>query len=144
MRRIILSMVILVSLVFPAVSITGHAGAVDVFNNSSCASGENVCDNVCDTSGAASSSTVCQSVNKQNQQGGNPIISIIKTAIEIISFIIGIAAIIGIVVSGIRMVASGGDSNAMASARGGLVSSLVGVAVAAVALSIVEFVLKGN
>ena len=90
---------------------------------------------------------MCQDAKGQsgNQPGNpnndNPIVDIIKAAITVLSYLIGAAAIIGIVVSGIRLMTSGGDSNAVASARTGLVYSLVGVAVAALAQILVAFVL---
>jgi hypothetical protein len=81
-------------------------------------------------------------VNSQAGNDTNPIIRILKAAILVISYIAGIAAIIGIVVSGFRLIVSGGDSNATASARTGLVYSLIGVAVVALAQIIVIFVLN--
>lgn len=73
----------------------------------------------------------------------NPIISIIKAAIRFISKVLGAAAIIGIVVSGLRLIISNGDSSAVASARSGLIYCLIGIMVALIAQIIVSYVLKG-
>lgn len=97
----------------------------------------------CGSGSAAGQPDVCQDVSRQNGNNGknNPIIKIIKAAINVLSFIIGAAAIIGIVVSGIRLMTSGGDSQAVASARSGLVYSLIGVATVVLAQTLVALVL---
>jgi hypothetical protein len=87
------------------------------------------CNSVKGTSGA------CESTN--------PIISIIKAAISFLSKVIGAAAIIGIVVSGLRLIISNGDSAAVASARAGLIYCLIGIMIALIAQIIVSYVLKG-
>ena len=117
-------------LLVPALAVTSQAGAVDIFSN-------------CGHNTAGGTPDVCSEVSAQGANNGknNPIVKIIKTAIDIMSYIVGIAAIIGIVVSALRMVTSGGDANAAASARTGLVYSLIGVAVTALAQTIVVFVL---
>ena len=91
-------------------------------------------------SGAASSSTVCQDV--QNAGTTNPIINGLSIAINIVSILIGIAAVIVIIISGMRLGLSGGDPNAVKTARNGIIYSLVGVAIAAAAQIIVIFVLN--
>jgi ABC-type Fe3+ transport system permease subunit len=109
----------------------GNAAAVNVF--------EHTCDSA---TFRAKNPDVCQDVEKQNNSGSNPFVRIIKAAIEVISFIIGVAAIIGIIVSGLRFILANGDSNAIASARSSLLYSLIGVAVAVLAGAIVAFVLN--
>jgi hypothetical protein len=106
------------------VAISGQAAAVNVFQS---------CNDP-----AAASTDVC---NDAQNSTGNPIIKIIKTAIQILAFLIGIAAVIGILVSGFRIMTAGGDSQSVASARSALIYSLVGLAVAALAQAIVAFVL---
>ncbi len=128
MRRIILTLAALVTLSTPALAVGGTALAVDVFQP---------------CSGSASSTDVCSDANSQGGNSGtnNPVVSIIKAAIEILSFIIGIGAVIGIVVSGFRIITAGGDSQAVASARSGLLYSVAGLAVAVLAQALVAFVL---
>ena len=129
MKKLLLTLMAVFTLSVPVYAVSGSAFAVDVFQ--SCSNG-------------AGGSDVCQDANGQQANNGknNPIINIIKQAITIISFVIGIAAVIGIVVSGVRIIVAGGDSQAVASARTGLIYSLVGLAVAAVAQAIVAFVLS--
>lgn len=130
MRRLILILTTLITFSAPTLAVSGNALAADVFQP-------------CGSNGSAGNSDVCKDANAQHGNGGtnNPIIDIIKAAINILSFIIGVAAVIGIVVSGIRLMTSGGDSQAVASARSGLVYSLVGIAVVALAQLLVAYVL---
>jgi hypothetical protein len=109
-------------------AISNHVFAVDIFNHT------------CDS--ATKSTDVCTDVNSQS--GGttapDPVINGIKIAINIISVIIGVAAVIGVIVSALRMILANGDSNAVASARSGITYSLVGIAVTVLAQAIVIFV----
>ncbi len=128
MKRIFITLLLTFTLCSPALAIAGQAAAVDVFQP---------------CNGAAAGSDVCNDAGSQQGNNGknNPIVNIIKAAIEVLSYIIGAAAVIGIVVSGIRLMTAGGDSNTVASARTGLVYSLVGVGVAVLAQVLVVFVL---
>lgn len=94
----------------------------------------------CGSGSAGGKPAVCKDLSS-GAGSTNPIISVIKAAISILSYIVGVAAVIGIVASGIRMIASGGDPNAISSARSGLLYSLVGVVVVILAQIIVVFVL---
>lgn len=76
-----------------------------------------------------------------NTPGQNAIAAVVKTIVNIISFIAGIVAVILIVVSGVRFIASGGDSQAAAGARTMLIYAIVGLAVVALSQAIVHFVL---
>lgn len=130
MRQLLITLSLVATVLIPAVALSGQAAAVNPFSNT------------CNSGGAGSGSTVCRSVrDQQNNNNENPIIKIIRGAINVISFIVGIAAIIGLVVSGIRFMTAGGDSNAVASARSGLIYSLVGIAVVALSQAIVLFAL---
>jgi hypothetical protein len=66
----------------------------------------------------------------------------VKTIVNIISFIAGIVAVILIVLSGIRFMLSGGDSQGAASARNMLIYAIVGLAIVALSQAIVHFVLN--
>ncbi len=130
MRRLLLMLALLFSFCMPMVLGGGSALAVNVAP---------VCNN-----DAAKDTDVCKDVDAQKGDNGNnnPIIDIIKGAINILSYIIGIAAIIGLIVGGIRMMTANGDSNSVASARSGIIYSLVGIAVVALAQALVAFVLN--
>lgn len=80
------------------------------------------------------------------QTGGNcsdsGVTSVIKAAVEILSIVIGFAAVIMVLVSGFKYITSGGDSGKVSSAKSTLVYALVGVAVAALAQTLIHFVLS--
>lgn len=129
MKRLILMTLTLITFSFPALALSGTATAADVFQT---------------CNGTASNTSVCKDAGNQGGNNGNnnPIIDIIKAAINVLSYIIGAAAIIGIVVSGIRMMMANGDSQAVASARSGLVYSLIGIAIVILAQALVAWVLS--
>lgn len=128
-RYLFLLLALLTAFYAPVFVASGQAAAVDIFAN-------------CNANNPNYKPDVCQEVdNQKSHNNQNPIIKIIKAAIEVLSFIIGIAAIITIVVSGIRMIVSGGDPNAVASARTGLIYALVGIVVVVLAQTLVVFVL---
>src|SRR5882724_7014961 len=102
MKRFILLTGLLLALVVPAVVIQ-HALAVDVVGNA------------CGGNG----SSACQDAKKAQGSNTNPVINVIKVAIDVLSFLVGAAAVIGIVASGLRFILANGDSGAIASARSG-------------------------
>lgn len=130
MKRIFVSFSIILTLLTPALAFSSSAAAVDIFSH-------------CGNGSANGNPDVCGDADSQGGNNGknNPVVGIIKSAIQVLSYIIGVGAIIGIVVSGIRLMTAGGDSNAVASARSGLIYSLIGVAVAVLAQTVVVFVL---
>ncbi len=93
-----------------------------------------------DTSGACAGLT--QVGNGQDcTSKGSGVTNVIKAAVTILSIIAGAAAIIMIIVGGLKYITSGGDSNAVSSAKSTLIYALIGVAVAAIAQFLVHFVL---
>lgn len=88
---------------------------------------------------------VCEGIN--GQVGGtcdassSGIDTILKAVLEIISVIAGIAAVIMIMVGGIKYTTSGGDSTKISSAKSTLIYALVGIVVVAMAQFIVQYVL---
>lgn len=95
----------------------------------------------CQNGEVAANTEVCQDVNTQASSGGNVVIGLVKDAINILSFIVGVAAVIIIVISGIRFATSGGDANAIAGAKKGLFGALMGIVIVALAQTIVIFIL---
>lgn len=89
-------------------------------------------------SGIAQNTGPCQD---SNSQSGNTIIKIIKVVIDVISFIVGLAAIFIIIVSGMKMVVASGDSKALSEAKTGIVGAIIGILVVVLAQGIVVFVL---
>ena len=80
-----------------------------------------------------------------NQTGGDcnetQVTSTISTAVNLISYVAGVVAIIMVIVSGFKFMTSAGDAGKVASARSTLVYALIGIGVAALAQIIVHFVL---
>jgi hypothetical protein len=64
-----------------------------------------------------------------------------KTAVTLLSMVVGILSVIVILVSGMKFMLSGGDSNKVSNAKNSLIYALVGVAVAALAQLLIHFVL---
>lgn len=106
----------------------GTAGAVNIFpgcNNSN-----------------ASKSSVCKDVKTVNKSSSDPIVTIIKAVLEVISFIAGAMAVIFIIAAALRFITSGGGAEGVAKARGSLINVLIGVAILALSQSIIAFVLN--
>lgn len=91
---------------------------------------------------------VCQSLGSNGDctsdpaGGGVKINSVITAVVNILSFVVGLAAVIMIVVGGFKMITSGGDSSKVASGRSTVIYAIIGLIVAVFAQAIVYFVLK--
>lgn len=75
-------------------------------------------------------------------EGAGQLETVIRTAIDILSAIGGIAAVIMIVIGGFKYVTSSGDSQSVGNAKNTIIYSLVGLIVIAFAQVIVQFVLE--
>lgn len=82
-----------------------------------------------------STSTTCS--NKGEKSIGNLVSSIVR----LLSIIIGIAAVIMIIIAGLKYITSGGDSSAITSAKHTLIYAVVGLVVALLAQFIVHYVI---
>lgn len=87
--------------------------------------------------GAAQSSEVCDPTTPDPITGDDGVI--IKAA-NLLSIVGGFIAIIIIVISGLRMITSGGDSNKVRSSRDAIIYTVVGVIVIVFARTLVEFI----
>lgn len=86
------------------------------------------------TNGGSSSSSCASSA-------GNNINNIIKWILDIFSVIVGIAAVVMIVVGGLKYTISGGDSTRVSGAKDTILFAIVGLVVVALAQVVVHFVL---
>lgn len=81
-----------------------------------------------------------------NQTGNNcsddKVTNTTSTAIKLISYLAGVVAVIMILVSGFKFMTSAGDAGKTASARSTLIYAMIGLAIAALAQFIVQFVLS--
>ena len=92
---------------------------------------------VCEGVGLTSTNDECA-----DDGGSLSVNSVIHTTITILSYVVGIAAIIMIIVGGFKYVTSGGDSGKVGSAKSTITYALVGLAIAALAQVLVLFVFK--
>jgi len=126
MKKFITTLLLAITILTP-VAISANASAAEIFQNS--------------CSGSAANTSVCQDVTSQTADD-NPVINIIKAAIDVMSYLIGVAAVIGLVAGGFRLITANGSPESISSARSGIVYSIVGLAVAATAQIIVIFILN--
>jgi uncharacterized membrane protein YuzA (DUF378 family) len=68
--------------------------------------------------------------------------SLVNDIVNLISVIVGIAAVIMIIIAGFKYITSGGDTSKVASAKSTLVYAIVGLVIVALAQFIVHFVLS--
>lgn len=92
----------------------------------------------------AKNSAACQDNRSTNS---NPLLGtghgILYHVIQIIILATGVAAVIMIIVGGMRFMTAGGDPQSVAKARGTLTYAIVGLIVAIIAQAIVSFVISG-
>lgn len=67
--------------------------------------------------------------------------SVVSDVVSVLSYIVGVVAIIMVIVGGFRYITSGGDSGKVSSAKSSIVYALIGVAVAALAQFLVHYIL---
>lgn len=68
--------------------------------------------------------------------------SLIKATVNILSYVVGIAAVIMIIISGLKYVTASGDPSNVTSAKNTLLYAMVGLFIAALAQFLVRFVLS--
>ena len=92
----------------------------------------------------------CQGVDASSSGGCNQneltdanksVSSALRTVLNILSIIVGFAAVITVVISGLRMILSQGDPASVNTARNAIIYALVGVVIVSLAQIIVRFVL---
>lgn len=73
--------------------------------------------------------------------GGDGVNRIVSTAVTLLSIVVGVAAVIMVIISGLKYVTSGGDAQKVAGAKSTLIYAIIGLAIVALAQVIVHFVL---
>lgn len=98
---------------------------------------------------AQSKSAVCAGIGAVNKGNGcvttkgNPTInSLIDDIIDILSAVVAVISVIMVMWGGFRYVTSGGDSGKITAAKSTIVFALIGLAIAALAQTLVKFVLQ--
>lgn len=88
-----------------------------------------------------SKDAACQGLGGCDGTSGGSVAGLVSRAVEILSWIIGVVAVIMVIVGGFKFVVSAGDANGVKSARSTIIYALVGLVVAALAQILVRFVL---
>lgn len=96
---------------------------------------------------ATAQQTACSAITGKtscatNANTGPDVTKLIGSIVNILSWIVGVAAVIMVIVGGFRFITSGGDSNSVASARSTVLYAVIGLIIAAFAQIIVKFVLQ--
>lgn len=76
--------------------------------------------------------------------GGQTLAQTAKTAVNVLSLIVGIIAVIMIIYGGLRYITSGGDSGNVGNAKNTLLYAIIGLVIVALAQLIVHFVLNAT
>lgn len=87
----------------------------------------------------------CDDNATNNDDSDNPIVGkegILNRVISILSFVVGLACVLVIIISGLRFIVSAGDSNSISSARRSLLYAVVGLLIVIVARVLVRFILS--
>ena len=77
-----------------------------------------------------------------NKGASKSLDGLIKAIINILSIVVGLAAVVMIIVGGLKFITSNGDSNAVASARSSIMYAVIGLIIVAIAQVLVHFVLR--
>ena len=75
-------------------------------------------------------------------KAGDKANNLLATGINILSFVVAVAAVIAIIIGGLRYVTSAGDSNSVNGAKNTILYAIIGLVVVAMAQIIVKFVLN--
>jgi uncharacterized membrane protein YidH (DUF202 family) len=96
--------------------------------------------------GSGSKAAICEGVGLTggncDAPSGTSIDKVLKTAIDLISILVGVAAVIMIMIGGFKYVTSQGDSGNIQSAKNTILYAIIGLVVVALAQVIVAFVLN--
>lgn len=116
--------------------IAGLLVAVGLFTAAPAYAADNAKDSVCEGIGLSASSGDCT-----GDTGSPTVNGVLWTVINVLSLLIGVAAVIMVIVGGFKYVTSGGDSNAVGSAKTTITYAIIGLLVAAFAQILIRFVL---
>ena len=92
----------------------------------------------------ATKDAACQGVASAGQSCGGSsagISKIVKAAINLLSLIVGVAAVVMIIISGLKYTTSGGDSSSVSSAKRSLLYAVIGLVIVALTQFIIRFVI---
>ena len=123
LNKISISVVLALALILPASSIVIAATPTK--------------DDICKGVGLAGGTSGCE-----EPTDGPNVNSTVKLVVSILSFIVGVAAVIMIIIGGFKYITSSGDSNNISSAKNTILYAIIGLVIVALAQVIVRFVLQ--
>jgi hypothetical protein len=91
------------------------------------------------------SDAVCESLGATGaecSEGGSGIDTVLRVALNLLSFIAGVIAVIMLMIAGIKYLTSQGDSGSVSGARNTIIYALVGIIIVVLSQSIIQFVLR--
>lgn len=89
----------------------------------------------------SSKEEVCQGAGiTKSCTGASALNSVVKAVLNLLSLIVGVAAVIMIIISGFRYITSGGDASKVSAAKSALIYAIIGLIIVALAQLIVRFV----
>lgn len=99
------------------------------------------------TTSTDAKSAACEGVSLtggscETDGAGKKINSLVKTIINIFSWIVGVTAVIMVIIGGFKYITSGGDSGKISSAKDTILYAVIGLVIVAMAQIIVKFVLS--
>lgn len=125
MRRMLVSLMVLLGLlVLPVVSLQTASAQFEVFPGCDGRTGEN---------------PTCQTTGEDPVTGKD---GLIFKAILILSYIVGFAAVVMIIIGGLKFITASGNSENIASARNTIIYALVGLAVFAISQTVVRLIIS--
>ncbi len=72
---------------------------------------------------------------------GTSLNTLIKNILNVLSYVVGVVAVIMIIIAGFRYIVSGGESGGVTGAKNAILFAIVGIVIVAIAQIIVQFVL---
>ncbi len=76
-----------------------------------------------------------------NSNKGTKVTDVIRNVIGILSFLVGMIAVLMIVIAGFRFVTSNGDAGTVSSAKNTIIYAVIGIIITVMAYAIVNFIL---
>lgn len=137
-KRLLLSISLLSVLLLPALPVPS-ASAFDPFGGVCGQSGTGKSAVCTDTNNKCTPNSATDDSNCNPISGSNGLL--IKIT-HIVAFIAGAAAVLLIIVGGLRFITSGGNSEKVSSARSTVINSLIGLVVIVLAASLITYVVE--
>lgn len=78
----------------------------------------------------------------ESAKAGDTLDKRVQFIVNLLTIVVGIAAVILIIVNGLKFITSNGDSNSITSAKQGIIYAIVGLIIVALAQVIVRFVIN--